>query len=395
LNVSASAGMPPVRDRARTALVYTLTSLLGALVLSTSLVEAATANSCVSLSGGVPPDRLAALSQGVNADGWFGNPSPEPMRPAVLQQLREAGLTHLRLPVPAERIMRRFASPQERQSTLDELDHALRQFLSIGYSVVVDLHPGDRFNRLHSEDAEASMLALTDAWRDLAQVISRHPADRVFAELLNEPDVPAGRWQDEVETLAGFVRQLLPDVTIVVGPVNWQRADSLPGFRPLADANTVYAIHFYDPMIFTHQGHWDEHDPLHSIRGLPFPFHADDNSVQALRSQLRAHRAAAALDMLDRAMAGEQDVRRWLEPAVNWQRRFSRPIVIDEFGVLKAAAPRDSRLRWLSSVTQYAREHCWGWTHWELAQGFGLLDDRTGLPDPEVLKALLNSRTGN
>jgi endoglucanase len=60
--------------------------------------------------------------------------------------------------------------------------------------------------------------------------------------------------------------------------------------------------------------------------------------------------------------------------------------------VLKASAPVESRLRWLASVTAYADQHCWGWAHWELAQGFGLVDDRTGRPDAGVMKALLGRR---
>jgi endoglucanase len=188
---------------------------------------------------------------------------------------------------------------------------------------------------------------------------------------------------------------LLPDTTLIVGPVNWQRADSLPAFRPLSDLNIVYAIHFYDPMVFTHQGHWDAQDPLHSIGGLPYPVRADDPEVQAIRRQLSNERSTATLVMLDKAIAASaasSGIEKWLEPAAAWQHRFSRPIIINEFGVLKAAAPRDSRLRWLGAVTAYAREHCWGWTHWELAQGFGLVDDNTGKPDAGVLRALLDAR---
>src|SRR5947208_2724021 len=81
----------------------------------------------------------------------------------------------------------------------------------------------------------------------LASIIRTLPTDRGFAELLNEPDIDAERWQTEIEELSAFVRQLLPRTTLIVGPVNWQRADSLPGFRPLSDLNVVYAIHFYDP----------------------------------------------------------------------------------------------------------------------------------------------------
>ncbi len=301
-------------------------------------------------------------------------------------------MSHVRLPVPAERIMRCFASQAEREETLRTLDQALEILTSLGYSTSVDLHPGERFNRMHREDPKASLREIEDAWTGLAGVIRSYPADRIFAELLNEPDLDAHRWQIEVEALAAFVRRLLPDTTLVVGPVNWQRADSLPEFRPLPDGNTVYAIHFYDPMVFTHQGHWNTQEPLHRIKGLPYPINAKDTRVQLIRRELQDENATGALGMLDRAIAtgdGKPGIDRWLEPAVAWQQQFSRPIIINEFGVLKAGAPRESRLRWLSLVSSYAREHCWGWAHWELAQGFGLLDDSTGKPDADVLRALL------
>jgi endoglucanase len=368
--------------------------LLAAAILSMTFGASASAGTCVPLPQTVAPDRLAALSRGFNADGWINGPKSTPPSRELLQQLRKAHMSHVRLPVPAERVMLRFASKAERDEALRDLDKALKQLTALGYSVSVDLHPGDRFNRLHKDDAAGSLREMEDAWGALAQVIRSYPSDRVFAELLNEPDVDADRWQKEVETVAAFVRQLLPATTLIVGPVNWQRADSLPRFRPLSDPNVVYAIHFYDPMVFTHQGHWDEQDPLHDIVGLPYPISASDPAVQALRRELQTKNATKALGMLDTAIAsanGKPDVDRWLDPAVAWQQQFVRPIIINEFGVLKAAAPRESRLRWLSSVTDYAREHCWGWTHWELAQGFGLVDSNTGKPDADVLQALLGS----
>lgn len=368
------------------------------LVLSICLcgagLSASPANACAALSHAVPAGRIAALSRGFNADGWLNGAQSTPPSVPLLRELRQAGMTHVRLPVPAERLMRRFASRNEADRLLRELGRAVAQLTSLGYAVSVDLHPGDRFNRLHRDDPAAALREIKAAWADLAPVI-RNSSNRVFAELLNEPDVEAERWQSEVEELAGFVRQLLPDTTLIIGPVNWQRADSLPAFQPLPDSNIVYAIHFYDPMAFTHQGHWEPQDPLHDIKGLPYPIRADDPEVQALRRQLSADRSVAALEILERAIAASaspQGIEKWLEPADTWQRRFARPIIINEFGVLKSTAPRDSRLRWLSDVTAYARAHCWGWAHWELAQGFGLVDADTGKPDPGVLRALLAPR---
>ncbi len=354
------------------------------------------ADMCVPVPQTVAPARLAALSRGFNADGWINGEVPSR---ELLQQLRRAGMSHVRLPMPAERVMPRFAAKAERDETLGMLDKALKQLTALGYAISVDLHPGERFNRLHKEDPDAALHEMQEAWSGLAGVMRSYSTDRVFAELLNEPDIDADRWQTQAETLAAFVRKLLPATTLVVGPVNWQRADSLPRFRPLADPDVVYAIHFYDPMAFTHQAHWDARDPLHDIIDLPYPINGGDPKVQALRQDLQARGSTRALGMLDVAIAAARDkptADRWLAPALEWQQQFKRPIIVNEFGVLKAGAPRQSRLRWLAEVAAYAREHCWGWTHWELAQGFGLVDRSTGRPDPDVMRALLGgaSRPG-
>jgi endoglucanase len=301
-------------------------------------------------------------------------------------------MTHVRLPVPAESVMRRYASAPDLKDQLHAIDQALTELTSLGYRVSIDLHPGEQFSKVHRDNAEQSRIALRDAWNNLASVLGRHPPDLVLAELLNEPDIDAERWQAEAGDLASFVRLLLPRTTLVVGPTNWQRADSLPAFHPLNDANVVYAIHFYDPMVFTHQGHWDPKEPLSSIRGLPYPVAADSPAVRNIRDQLKANGKQRALEELDKAIdqAGKGDVvATELAPAVAWQKQFARPLMINEFGVLKAQAPPESRLRWLAAVTDFAEQHCWGWAHWELAQGFGILDDRTGKPEAGVMRALL------
>jgi endoglucanase len=378
--------------------VPTVTNLTVALWLTVAMVmpgatsKAHAAGSCIELAPGVPAETLKALSRGVNLAGWTDGPGSPAPGGALLRTLRKAGMSHVRLPVPAEKLMQRFASEPDVKRQLQAVDRALNQLTSLGYRVSVDLHPGDEFNALHRGDPEQSMGAMRDAWSHLAPVIKRHPPGSVLAELLNEPDIDADRWQTEAGQLAAFVRQLLPQTTLVVGPTNWQRADSLPNFRPLEDPNVVYAIHFYDPMAFTHQGHWDPADPLSNISGLPYPIRPDSDVVRDMRQQLVDGGKARALHELDHAidLARQGDVVvTQLEPAVAWQKQFSRPLIINEFGVLKAQAPPESRARWLRAVVDFAERHCWGWTHWELAQGFGLVDEKTGRPDTGVMRALL------
>ncbi len=361
-----------------------------AIIAAASVLLSVAARACPNLIEGVPADRLEALSRGVNADGWIADPRSAPPR-SLLLELRTAGLTHIRLPVPADDVMPRFATKLDIDRHLQTVDAALKILLQLGYAVSIDLHSGERFNPLHKDDPPAAMIEMKSAWSELAKIMQRYPSDRVFAELLNEPDVDAAQWQSEVRDLASFIRDLLPQTTLITGPVNWQRADSLPGFTPLDDPNVVYAIHFYDPMVFTHQAYWDSSQPLHDVIGLPYPIRADDPRVQKLREQLTALNKHEALAALDRAMP-DRGIDKWLAPAAAWQRQYSRPIIINEFGVLKAGAPRDSRLRWLAGVTSYARQQCWGWTHWEMMQGFGLADAVNGKVDREALKALLGTR---
>ena len=371
---------------------YEARLLAGLLALLAAIANPAPAVACDNLADAVPQQTIAALSRGFNLAGWLDGPESLPPDVTVLRKLRKAGMTHIRLPVLAEGVMSRFSSAGDVDDRLENLDRALSTLLALGYHVSVDLHPGDRFSRLHQDDPAASMESLRDGWSRLADIINRHPAALVFAELLNEPDIKPARWQIEAEQLAGFVRERLPRTTLIVGPTNWQRADSLPDFRPLGDPNVVYAIHFYDPMVFTHQGHWDPADPLSEIRGLPFPIRAEDPVVQNIRQQLISEAKPRALKMLDRAIALAKSgdvISGELQPAVAWQQQFPRPLIINEFGVLKGGAPEASRLRWLRSVVGFAERHCWGWAHWEYAQGFGLLDAKTGKPDADVMRALL------
>ena len=357
-----------------------------------SIAASHPAVACDDLIGSVPSGTIEAVSHGFNLSGWLEGPGSDSPDPAVLRSLRKAGMTHIRLPVSAELLMKRFASDDEIKAKLRAVDQALTVLLSIGYRVSVDLHPGGRFSELNRNNPEASMRSLQEAWALLAPIISKHSPELVFAELLNEPDIEPARWQIEAEQLAKFVRERLPRTTLIVGPTNWQRADSLPDFRPLSDSNVIYAIHFYDPMVFTHQGYWDRSDPLSDIRGLPFPIVADDPAVRNIRRELIAGGKQRALGMLDEAIALAErgDIfSSQLEPAVVWQKRFSRPLIINEFGVLKGGAPEASRVRWLRSVVRFAEAHCWGWAHWEYDQGFGLLNQKTGEPDANVMRALL------
>src|SRR5260370_20322497 len=128
-----------------------------ALAILGSLLTSNNVSACLHLVHSVPPNVIEALSRGFNLDGWFNEAEPAPPSIELLRELRKAGMSHVRLPVPAERVMPRFASKAERDERLHEIDLAVSELLSLGYHVSLDLHPGDQLNRLHQQDPEASL----------------------------------------------------------------------------------------------------------------------------------------------------------------------------------------------------------------------------------------------
>ena len=236
-------------------------------------------------------------------------------------------------------------------------------------------------------------------WRTLAQRYADRPAEKLFFEVLNEPGVAIPIWNRQGPLLVQAIRREAPRHTIVYGPAHYQRIDVLSNMAPLPDDNVVYAAHFYDPMIFTHQGaDWSDEDPLRYVNGVPFPLRASDDRIVALLARLTGEGRikAGALVLKDVAAPWtEERVAAAIGDAAAWATRHRRPVIINEFGVLSFKAAAADRARWLRAVRTAAEHHCIGWTHWEYADGFGFVRrvDGREVPDEAIVDALLGGRS--
>jgi len=342
--------------------------------------------------------RLPLLARGFNLTGWLDNVPARPPDRTALARLRGRGFTHVRLPVTAERVMEALSGRDVVARQLHDLDQALGVLFDLGYAVSLDLHPGSRFGNLHAADPERGFALLEGVWRVLARRYARRRQDRLLFEVLNEPTVRTGIWNAQGPRLAETIRRAAPGHTIVYGSANYQRFDALPDLVPLSDPNVVYAVHFYDPMIFTHQGlDWSE-DPLRYLHGIPFPARASDPAVVGLLDGLALQGRDKAATLVKDALKSpwtEERVAAEIGEAAAWGEQNRRPLIINEFGVLRWKAPAADRERWLRTVRSAAERHCIGWAHWDYADAFGLMR-RIGdqeIPDDGVLDALLGSRS--
>ena len=150
--------------------------------------------------------RAAKLKRGINASEWFAQVYDKRGYTAEHFQawttaedialIKSMGFDHVRLSVNPQpplsgNMSNNLFDPREPNKIpaeyLGSLDAAVKMILDHGLAVVIDMHPeGELKARLARDDDYVERFA--DFWRTLAAHYSAWDADRVFLEVMNEPE---------------------------------------------------------------------------------------------------------------------------------------------------------------------------------------------------------------
>jgi endoglucanase len=342
--------------------------------------------------------RAMHLQHGINASGWFAQVYDKlGYTPAHFQSwttaddialMKSMGFDHVRLSVNPELMFDARQPNKLPAEYLSYLDAAVKMILDHGMAVVIDMHPESDFKtRLTKDDDFVEQFA--DFWRAVAQHYSSWDSDRVFFEILNEPEFSDRyRWLGVQAKLAAAIREGAPEQTIIAAGARWSNDDELVFQEPLHDPNVIYNFHFYDPHIFTHQGAtWGAYY-WHWLRGLSYP------------STMESARQAAALvpDEVDRLAVMRYGMDHWdserigteIKQAADWSRKRNVVLMCDEFGVYREYASPQDRAAWLHDVRTALEENGIGWTMWDYSGSFGVVTKVNGktVVDEQALKAL-------
>jgi endoglucanase len=353
----------------------------------------------------VAPARLAHLRRGINASEWFaqvydpkgyGKEHFETWTTVEdIALIRSMGFDHVRLSVNPQPMFHRGHADEISADYLQYLDGAVDLILDQGLAVVLDIHPESDFkNRLASDDDFVEQFA--DYWRSLARHYSTRDADRVFFEILNEPELrDRYRWAGIQAKLAEAIRQVAPQHTIIATGAGYSADDELLFLAPLPDRNVIYNFHFYEPHVFTHQGaswgvnywHWES--------GLSYPSKLDSAEKTASRVPDATNRLYILRYGMEHWDAARIDME--IGQVAAWAKRWNVPVVCNEFGVYrKYADPRD-RAAWIGDVRTSLERHGMGWAMWDYSGSFGVVTKSNGkaVPDEATLAALGLSGKGS
>jgi endoglucanase len=360
------------------------TALIGsALLVGPQAISAATA----APSNG----RVTVPSKGFNLPGWVDRTSGSAPARAVLEKLYGVGFRTVRLPVSVDTIVGVVAA--DRTAMLGRIRSATDELVAIGYAVILDLHPDGAFARLLHTDAAAAGDRAAEAWMHFGETAADLPAGSVYAELLNEPPLEQPAWLELRDRLAEIVRSKCAHA-IVWGPARYQGIWELAGTPPLADRNSIAAVHYYAPMAFTHQcENWDR-SPVGRLKNLPFPATRDAPAVTKLAAQLLDAGDEPALTALEDAFENPwtaTHIASNFADVAEWSRKNDCPVILDEFGALGFCSDAQSRANWTRAVRHAAEANNIGWAYWELDYGFGFIRDRQSTEgfDRSMIDALL------
>ena len=264
---------------------------------------------------------------------------------------------------------------------LKVLDSILPSARKYGIKIVLDMHvaPGSKIdgqlsNQLSSDPEMQEELVNT--WRMIAKKYRNDPIFYGY-DILNEPREdryiykPGGGvgWNVLARKIALAIREIDPQIPVIVEAAPWGGADALAEFVPLGVPRIIYSFHFYGPSYFTHQGI--------GFRPLGTVYPGTFDGVYWDRAQL------------EKAM----------HYPIEFQKRYNVPVYVGEFGVTRWAKNGE---KWLEDMISVFEKYGWDWTFhafrewdgWDAEMGPNL-KDRTRVGDTPRRRVLIRAMKQN
>ena len=342
--------------------------------------------------------RAQHLKRGINVSHWFSQNASDysahhtdtETTPEDIAIIAKLGFDNVRLSVDATPLEQ---SPRGADGLNPEfmtrLDRALDTILADGMAVQVDLHPEEAYKQ-GIRTNNASVDRLVQLWRRLAAHYANRDPERVFFEIMNEPEEnDPYRWAGMQARVAAAIREAAPRHTIIATGPNYSDIVDLLTQHPLPDGNVIYNFHFYDPHEFTHQGAaWGAPYWIYE-HGIPYP--PTEDSMAELVRQIPdpADRYKLENYWLDHWDAHR--IRLMIDEAAAWAHENNVPLICNEFGAYREVTAPASRLAWLHDVRTALEADGIGWAMWDYHNGFGVaVKDASGksVVDPQTVEAL-------
>jgi endoglucanase len=335
--------------------------------------------------------RAQHLQHGINLSMWFAQASdysPARLRTfttlADVDRVAKMGFDHVRISIDPAIFC--YSYPWTNCEAVKILDDVVARALSKNVAVIIDLHPTSEYKKSIATTDDA-VERFAQLWTRIAQHYSTSDPNKLFFEMLNEPEAPdAYRWIGMQLHAAEAIRRVAPNHTLIVAGTRYSDIENLVLLPEFADRNVIYNFHYYSPHTFTHQGaSWGSAYWV-GLHGLPFP------GTKPWPADEGATTAEARWELLQYKLGhwDAQRVEAEIGFAADWARQHNVPLTCNEFGVYRDHSNPEDRATWIKTVREALEKNKVGWTMWDYSGGFGVVTVTNGVvtEDAQTLKAL-------
>ncbi|MFO1242194.1 MAG: cellulase family glycosylhydrolase [Rickettsiales bacterium] len=321
----------------------------------------------------------AELGKGVNLSNWFANAMRQPVYEKDFQQIASAGFRHVRLPVNPEEYgfpLRSNSRPTDFK--FDQIDRAIALAEKYKLQIILDIHPASNFMETLEKQSWAEQ-SFADFWAYIAAHYKNKYMGTLVFELLNEPQYYNNekRYNNLMKNVVAAIRKVDTTRTLIIGAPQGSSLEGLQELDTLRDSNIMYAFHFYEPYMITHQGiHMGFEDRmLRYFRNVPYP------SGRATKDA-RSYASNAPDPLQARNELQDYKDENWdaghiasrIRTASEWARNHGNVrLICTEYGVLRNHIDADSRYRWIQDARVAMESNNIAWSLWDYADLFGIV----------------------
>ena len=336
--------------------------------------------------------RFAKLARGINLSHWFAQDytnqySLEHLRTynteADIALLAKLGCSHLRFTLNPVVLLNESNPTELNPSYLAEVDRVIDLMLAHDLAVIVDLNPEDDFKqRLFSSPSLVKIFA--SFWQRLAAHLAQRDPEMLFLEVLNEPVVTdAQQWAFVQAELLAAMRAGAPNHTLIATGHKWSSITELLELEPLADPNIIYNFHCYDPHTFTHQAATWGAPYWPYLEYLPYP--SSPEALAPIVATIDDDVARDAAINYGNERWNIDTLREWIGQAAAWAEQHQVRLTCNEFGVYRFKSKPEDRAAWLHDLRSVLEEFNIGWTMWDYAGGFSVVNQLSGQREIDAL----------
>ena len=348
----------------------------------------------ITVSNPLQAKAMKYLNKGINFTNWLENADGKFKKfvfdETDIKLLADNGIKSLRLPIDLDlyatnrdTFVKDTTGTVELKFDDDSLFMVLDSFVEWtgkhGISFVIDYHEYDNSYNATSAKDNKYIQMMAETWKHVAAHYAENTREDIFFELLNEPDMSAGKvtaaqWTVAAQAMIDSIRSVDKKHTILFGDAQWYSISLLAKRTPFTDDNIIYVIHTYEPFAFTHQGgSWTDYA---TIKGIPFPYDpAKWSTVSGDFGVTKSTQSYVKTNIKNYYKTGSKEaILEQILKAKKWAATNNVPVIINEFGALNLRSTAQDRLNYLTAMREICDTLQIPWTHWGYTGNFSLFE---------------------